>query len=192
MSVIRKLSLIIVGVCMMWPFSNARAAENAPAKNVYGFSFPALQAGKTIALADYKGKVLLVVNTASKCGFTGQYKGLQKLYDAYKDDGLVVIGVPSNDFGSQEPGTESEIAAFCETNYGVNFPLTAKQVVSGDAAHPFYAFARDELGFFGAPKWNFHKYLIGRDGVLVDYFNSTTAPDASSLKEAVQAEILKK
>ncbi len=186
-----RLFTLLSGVLLMFSlFHNAHAAE--PAADVYSFSFPALQAGKTVNLADYKGKVMLVVNTASQCGFTGQYKALQKLYDAYKDDGLVIIGVPSNDFGAQEPGSEAEIAKFCEANYGVTFPMTAKQVVSGDGAHPFYQQAADQLGFLSAPKWNFHKYLIGRDGLLKDYYHSTTAPDSSSLKEALQAELLKK
>lgn len=177
----------------MWPFTSAASEVSASKalESVYGYSFPALSAGKTIALSDYKGSVILVVNTASQCGFTGQYKGLQKLYDTYKDDGLVIIGVPSNDFGGQEPGSSEEIAAFCEANYGVSFPMAAKQIVSGDDAHPFYVHAREKVGFLGAPKWNFHKYLISRNGEVVDYFNSTTAPDASSLRDAITAEIEK-
>ena len=137
-------------------------------------------------LSAYTGKVLLIVNTASQCGFTPQYDGLEKLYQEYKEKGLVVIGVPSNDFGGQEPGSSEEIAQFCKLNFGVSFPMASKEVVSGEKAHPFYIWAKEELGFGTAPKWNFHKYLVGRDGALVDYFNSTTAPDAERLKNAVE------
>ncbi|MFZ4541327.1 MAG: glutathione peroxidase [Rickettsiales bacterium] len=137
-------------------------------------------------LKNFQGKVLLIVNTASQCGFTSQYEGLQKLYDQYKDKGLVVIGVPSNDFGEQEPGDDKEIAHFCKLNFGVTFPMASKKVVSGDAAHPFYRWAKAELGFGTAPKWNFHKYLVNRKGELVDYFNSTTSPQSTRLVEAVE------
>jgi glutathione peroxidase len=108
------------------------------------------------------------------------------LYETYREQGLVVIGVPSNDFGHQEPGSAEEIASFCKLNYGVTFPVTAKEVVSGDTAHPFYRWAKETLGFGTAPKWNFHKYLINRDGKLVDYFHSTTTPASSRLIEAIE------
>lgn len=172
----------------MWPFSGN---AGAPSHTVYEYSFPPLTGNTPINLSDYKGKVLLIVNTASKCGFTGQYKGLEKLYTDYKGEGLVIIGIPSNDFGGQEPGSEKEIAQFCEMNYGVSFPMAAKQVVSGDDAHPFYYFARETLGYLAAPKWNFHKYLIGRDGILVDHFHSTTAPDSERLVNAVKEQLAK-
>lgn len=137
---------------------------NATMVNAYSFSFHALQGNDELPLADYKGKVLLIVNTASQCGFTPQYEGLEKLYQTYKDRGLVIVGVPSNDFGSQEPGSSEQIAHFCKLNYGVSFPMASKEIVSGDLAHPFYRWARREKGFIGAPKWNFHKYLINRQG----------------------------
>lgn len=172
----------------MWPFSGG-AGE--PARSVYKYSFPSLSGGDEVKLADHKGKVLLIVNTASKCGFTGQYDGLEKLYQAYKDQGLVVIGVPSNDFGGQEPGSEKDIAQFCRLNYGVSFPMTAKQIVSGDDAHPFYYFARETLGYLASPKWNFHKYVIARDGKLVDHFHSTTAPDSERLVSVIKEELAK-
>ena len=184
----RVFLTILLGVFAMWPFSQASALQ---AHSVYEYSFPALVGDGEVKLADYKGKVLLIVNTASKCGFTGQYEGLQKLYDSYKDQGLVVIGVPSNDFGAQEPGSEKEIAGFCQKNYGVTFPMTAKQIVTGDDAHPFYYFARESLGYLAAPKWNFHKYLIGRDGMLVDYYHSTTAPDSERLVGAITEQLAK-
>jgi glutathione peroxidase len=154
-------------------------------KTVYGFSFKTLMDHEVVSLSEFKGKVILIVNTASHCGFTGQYEGLEKLYAAYKDKGLVIIGVPSNDFGKQEPGTESQIADFCKINYGVTFPMMSKEAVSGNNAHPFYRWARKQLGFGTAPKWNFHKYLINRRGELVDYFNSTTTPESQSIKQGI-------
>lgn len=153
--------------------------------SAYDFSFESLD-GRPLPLSAYKGKVLLVVNTASKCGFTPQYEGLEKLYEDYKDKGLVIIGVPSNDFGEQEPGDAKAIQSFCKLNYGVSFPMTAKQVVVGDEAHPFYLWIRKALGFGSAPKWNFHKYLIDTQGQPVDFFLSTTTPDAKKLKTAIE------
>jgi glutathione peroxidase len=160
--------------------------------NAYDFSFHTLVGHNPLLLSSFKGKVLLIVNTASKCGFTEQYAGLEKLYKQYKDKGLVILGVPSNDFGSQEPGTSEEIATFCHVNYGVSFPMTEKETVSGQNAHPFYLWARKKLGFGTAPKWNFHKYLINRDGELINYFYSTTSPDATRLIKAVENELKEK
>ena len=160
---------------------NAHAKESA-----LKFSFKALTSKDPINLSDFKGKAILVVNTASKCGFTVQYKGLEEFYQKYKEKGLVVIGVPSNDFGSQEPGSHEEIAKFCEFNYGVSFPITAKYGVKGEDAHPFYKWAKNQLGFGTAPKWNFHKYLIDRNGNLVDYFHSATEPNSSRIIKAVE------
>jgi len=165
--------------------ANAIADDNKP-KNAYDFSFHTLTGDKPLPLSAYKGKVLLIVNTASKCGFTPQYAALEKLYEKYKDRGLVIIGVPSNDFGGQEPGTDQDIANFCQVNFGVTFPMAAKEVVSGKNADPFYLWARKELGFGTAPKWNFHKYLINRKGELVDYFYSTTSPDATRFINALE------
>ena len=156
------------------------------AGSAYDYSFRTLVGENPLPLSDYAGKVILVVNTASQCGFTPQYEGLEALYNRFKDQGLVIIGVPSNDFGAQEPGTGAEIAKFCKLNYGVTFPMAAKEVVTGDEAHPFYQWARQTLGFGTGPKWNFHKYLIDRQGRLIDYFNSTTAPDADRLVTAVE------
>lgn len=167
-------------------------ADAADAKTAYDFSFKTLSGEQPMPLDDYKGKVLLVVNTASHCGFTKQYEGLEKLYQENKEKGFVVIGVPANDFGGQEPGSNEEIASFCKKNYGVSFPMTSKEVVSGDAAHPFYKWAKAELGFGTAPKWNFHKYLVNRQGKVIDHFNSTTSPEASNLKRAIEAALAEK
>ncbi|MEM6811011.1 MAG: glutathione peroxidase [Pseudomonadota bacterium] len=158
-------------------------------KNAKQFSFDHLTSEDVIDLSNYKDDVLLIVNTASKCGFTGQYEGLEKLYQKYQDKGLVVIGVPSNDFGSQEPGSNEEIADFCKFNYGVTFPMTSKYSVKGDNAHPFYQWAKSQLGFGSSPKWNFHKYLVSRDGELVRFFLPTTKPNSRSLIEAIEKEL---
>ena len=172
------------GATLVVPF--ASHAEGKPSdKTAYDFSFESLDGG-LMPLSAYKGKVLLVVNTASKCGFTPQYKGLEALYTQYKNKGLMIIGVPSNDFGQQELGTRTEIRQFCLLNYGVTFPMTDKQVVSGNNAHPFYQWAYSVLGFGSAPKWNFHKILIDTHGNAVDYFSSITPPDSDKLKAAIE------
>jgi glutathione peroxidase len=152
--------------------------------NAYDFSFETLQ-GKPYALKDLTGRPMVVVNTASKCGFTPQYKGLEALWRDHREQGLVVIGVPSNDFGAQEPGTHAEIASFCELNYGVDFPMMGKVHVKGPQAHPFFKWAASQGGFGASPKWNFFKYLIGKDGQLADWFSSITSPDSGKLKSAV-------
>lgn len=151
----------------------------------HDFQFTAIE-GQPLPGSSFAGKAVLVVNTASFCGYTKQYAGLQALYDQYKDQGLVVLGVPSNDFGAQEPGKETEIKEFCETNFAINFPMTTKQKVKGADAHPFYQWAAGQVGMLGSPKWNFHKYLITPDGALKDWFSTTTAPDAAKLVKAVE------
>jgi glutathione peroxidase len=152
--------------------------------SAYDFSFKTLQ-GKPFALKDLAGQPFVVVNTASKCGFTPQYKALEDLWRAHKAQGLVVIGVPSNDFGNQEPGTPDEIASFCELNYGVDFPIMGKEHVKGPQAHPFFKWAAENGGFLSRPKWNFFKYLVGKDGRLTDWFSSITSPDSPKFKSAV-------
>jgi glutathione peroxidase len=152
------------------------------------FSLPAL-AGGTLNLADYAGRPILLANTASRCGFTPHYAGLQRMWSGYRNRGLVVIGVPSNDFGRQEPGGEAEIGAFCYENYGVSFPMAAKLHVSGREAHPLFRFLGDQGGALARPRWNFYKYLIGPDGRLVAWFSSLTRPDSSRVKAAVEREL---
>ena len=139
--------------------------------------------GKPQPLAVYRGKVALVVNTASECGFTPQYAGLEKLYEQYRDRGLVVLGFPSNDFGAQEPGTAEQIAGFCQKNYGVTFPMFEKVSTKGGGASPVYELVTAR---HGAPKWNFHKYLVGKDGQVKQAFPSNVAPDSPELRQAVE------
>jgi glutathione peroxidase len=180
----------LLGLAAICGAALAAGAEDMSSKTAWDFSFTSID-GKPMPLADFRGKVLLVVNTASFCGFTKQYEALQALHAKYEGRGFAVIGVPSNDFGGQEPKAAGEIKEFCEGMFGVTFPLTDKNAVLGEGAHPFYKWAREELGWLNAPKWNFHKYLVGRDGKLVTSFYSQTAPDADRLVKAVEAEIAK-
>ena len=157
-------------------------------KTLYDFTLTGLD-GKPMPLDQFKGKVVLLVNTASECGFTGQYEGLEALWEANKDKGLVIIGVPSNDFGGQEPGSAIEIGAFCQRNYGVTFPLTEKYVVKGVNAVPLYQWATEQAGKLGAPKWNFHKFLFGRNGEFIDWFAAATKPTGPKITKAVAAAL---
>lgn len=167
----------------------AGAAETRAA-SAWEHSFEAIDGGK-LDLAKYKDKVLLVVNTASFCGFTAQYSGLQKLWETYEEKGLVVIGVPSNDFGEQEPKAEGEIKSFCEGAFGVTFPLTAKYHVKGAEAHPFYKWVVAVLGPGSAPRWNFNKVLVGRNGQPVATYGSSVTPSSPQLIGAIETALQK-
>ncbi len=154
--------------------------------NAHSFVLPSIDGGD-LDFASFDGKAVLVVNTASMCGFTPQYEGLQALYDANKDKGLVVVGIPSQDFGGQEYDSAAETKTFCEMNFGINFPMTTKQVVKGDDAHPFYQWASAQLGDDAVPKWNFHKILIAPDGHAVKAYGSKVTPDDAGLAADIQA-----
>jgi glutathione peroxidase len=152
----------------------------------YDVAFPKLGGGE-INLAEFKGKPVLVVNVASACGLTPQYRDLEALWKAKREAGLIVLGVPCNDFGAQEPGSDSEIAAFCDTQYKVTFPLTGKvEILSKDRRHPFYAWVVDQIGEENLPRWNFHKYLIGRDGILAASIGSKEPPLGVNVLGAVE------
>jgi glutathione peroxidase len=188
-----KIGAKFAAAAVLAAFMAAAAAVRAkepPMTTAWDFTFTSID-GKPMPLSDFRGRVLLVVNTASFCGFTKQYEALQALNAKYEAQGFAVIGVPSNDFGGQEPKEAGEIKEFCEGMFGVTFPLTDKNAVTGEGAHPFYKWARDELGWLNAPKWNFHKYLVGRDGRLATSFFSMTTPDSEKLVRAVEAEIAK-
>jgi glutathione peroxidase len=172
-----KRLLLLSGCVAFATFASGAVAEECPP--LLRHTFSSLQDGKPVPLCQYAGKVVLVVNTASYCGFTSQYDGLEKLYDRLKDKGFVVIGFPSNDFGSQEPGSDKEIADFCRLTYGVQFPMVSKTVVKGRNANPFYLKLAEVTG--SRPKWNFHKYLINRDATQVVAFSSLTKPDDRDL-----------
>jgi glutathione peroxidase len=156
--------------------------------NAYDFDFKALD-GSALPLTTFKDKVVLVVNVASKCGLTPQYDGLEKLYSELKGDGFVVLGVPSNQFAGQEPGTSEEIQEFCSTTYGIDFPMTEKVDVKGPDAHPFYKWAVSEVGEPAEPVWNFHKLLVGKDGSLINVFGPRTTPDDPELVAAIKAAL---
>ncbi len=156
--------------------------------NAHDFSFTAIEGGP-LKLKDFSGKAVLLVNTASACGLTPQFKGLQALWAAKRDAGLIVLGVPSNDFGAQEPLTEEKVVEFCEVRYGVDFPLTTKTHVVGTDAHPLYKWIAGTLGEAAAPRWNFHKYLIGKDGALLGTFGSRTEPDDAAMGDAINAAL---
>ena len=154
----------------------------------HDFTFRALGGGE-LPLSRFAGKPILLVNTASECGYTPQYVGLQALWVRYRDRGLVVLGVPSNDFGEQEPGTEAAIAAFCTTTYQVDFPLTAKERVIGGDAHPLYRWIVESVGEAAAPEWNFHKYLIDAGGELAELWPSKIEPGDPALIGAIESEL---
>lgn len=157
-----------------------------PMTTAHDFTFAKLDEPGEIKLDEYAGKAVLVVNVASACGFTSQYRDLEALYEAKAPKGLIVVGVPCNDFGQQEPGNPREIREFCDTSYHVTFPMTDKvEIVAGARRHPFYQWIAGELGESALPRWNFHKYLIGKHGELVGAFGPKTAPLAPDMLEAI-------
>ncbi|GBQ68100.1 glutathione peroxidase [Ameyamaea chiangmaiensis NBRC 103196] len=155
----------------------------------YDFALPGLD-GVPIELSKLKGKAVLVVNTASKCGFTPQYEGLQALWARHRANGLVVVGVPSDDFGHQEPGDSVQIGQFCARNYGVSFPMAAKSDVTGPHTIPLFRWLAANGGFLSRPRWNFYKYIIGRDGSLRTWFTSITSPDSERFQTAIERVVL--
>ncbi len=164
-------------------------AQSAPKANTaYDFTMTRID-GKPMPFQQYKGKVLLVVNTASFCGFTPQYEGLQKIQTTYAPKGFTVIGIPSGDFMGQEYDDNAKIKEFCESKFGINFPLTEKSVVKGAQAAPFYRWAKATLPAENEPKWNFHKFLVGKDGKLIAGYNSKVTPDSPEMKRAIEAAL---
>ena len=181
MPIINKKILILI---LMFPFFSVNAKANYK-DLAYNFSFKDIN-NQEYSLQQHKGKVLLIVNVASQCGFTKQYADLQKLHEEYKNEGLVLIGVPSNDFGNQEPGSNSEIKSFCETNFGITFPIMGKTLVLGKDQHPFYKWVADNYGKSGIPKWNFYKILINKDGKIEEVYNSLTNPKSSKIVKKIK------
>ena len=166
----------------------APAAAETPRGSAHDFSFDSIE-GSDMPLAQFAGKTVLIVNTASFCGFTHQYADLQTVWETYRDRGLVVLGVPSNDFGAQESGKAAEIKEFCEVNFNVDFPLADKVKVRGAGAHPFYRWARAELGDAASPRWNFHKYLVAPDGRLVAWFPSSANPTSDKVRASIERHL---
>ena len=175
------LTAIFLGVVAML------TPESCNASPFYDISTQTID-GSPVTLSEYKGKVVLIVNVASKCGYTSQYEGLQKLYDARKGEGFVVLGVPSNDFGSQEPGTEAEIKHFCQSTYGANFPMLSKLPVVGPAKHPLYQYLTQSTGGQEV-RWNFEKFLVDQTGKVVARFPSSTSPASSEIATALDAAL---
>ena len=168
-----KQKAIIYIIIIMFSFFNKTMSNNT--ETFFDLNVNSIN-GDALNLSKLKGKTILLVNVASNCGFTKQYDDLQNLYDSYKSKGLVVIGMPSNQFGGQEPGSESEIKKFCETNFNITFQMTSKYDVKGDNAHPIYIWAKETFGKSTVPKWNFHKILINKEGKVEDTFASFTNP----------------
>jgi glutathione peroxidase len=166
----------------------ARAQANMSKISAYAFSFPGLS-GADIRLAEFAGRPMLIVNTASLCGYTPQYAGLQDLWTEFRDRGLVIIGVPSNDFGGQEPGGAKEIAETAQHHYGVTFPIAGKVAVKGPNAHPFYKWAA-EARPKEVPRWNFHKYLVGREGYISEAFAESVEPTDTRVKTAIARALM--
>ena len=154
-------------------------------KLAYDFSFNDID-GTELKLSEYKGKIIIIVNVASKCGFTNQYEDLQKIWEKYQSKGIVILGVPSNDFGSQEPGNNTEIKIFCEAKFGISFPMTEKVNVKGTKTHPFYLWAFKNHGKSAVPKWNFHKIIIDRNGKISDTFTSITNPSSRKFIKSIE------
>ena len=152
---------------------------------VYDFNFNDLD-GSPLYLSEYKNKVIVVVNVASQCGFTSQYEDMQKVWEKYQAKGVIILGVPSNDFGSQEPGSNKEIKNFCEAKFGITFPMTEKVSVKGENAHPFYLWARENHGKSAIPQWNFHKIIIGKNGKVINTFASITNPSSKKFIKVLE------
>ena len=184
----RRTVLGLLGLAALAPIARPATARTKTGMTAHNFDFQTID-GKPLPLKQFSGKAVLLVNTASQCGFTPQYTDLQKLWSDYRGKGLVVLGVPSNDFGGQEPGSAEQIQEFCEVNFSVDFPLTEKQTVIGAKAHPFYRWIAAELGEDALPKWNFHKYLIAPDGSIAEVFPSKVKPTDPKVIQAVEAAL---
>jgi len=176
--------IITLCIIMLSFFANGNAQYDQLA---IAFTFKGI-AGNTIDFNEYKGKVIVVVNVASRCGFTNQYKDLQKIWTNYKEKGLVIIGVPSDNF-RQEPGSNKEIKDFCETTFGIDFPITEKLDVIGKNTHPFFLWAKQNYGSSAVPKWNFHKIIVGKNGKILDTFASVTNPSSNQFISVIEKEL---
>lgn len=179
------MSAFLSGLTFL-PGSGGALEASERSATAYKFRFE-LTDGTSLPLSNFRGKTILIVNTATACGFSNQFSGLQDLHERFKDRGLVVLGIPSNDFGGQEPRKNGEIAGYCQAKYGANFLLTAKTSVKGKSAHPFYKWAVAELGILARPYWNFHKYLIGPSGTLEAWFSSPTKPTSDRVISRIES-----
>ena len=175
-----KLFLLLIMISLLGNKVNANYDKLA-----YDFKFKDLD-GSALNLSEYKGKVVVVINVASQCGFTNQYEDMQNVWEQYQSRGIVMLGVPSNDFGKQEPGSNEDIKNFCEAKFGISFPMTEKVSVKGADAHPFYIWAEKNYGKSAVPKWNFHKIIINKEGKIEKTFSSMTNPSSKKFIEVIE------
>jgi glutathione peroxidase len=178
----KKYKIFII-VVMIFFFGNNINADYK--KLAYDFKFKDLD-GSILSLSEYKNKIMIIINVASKCGFTNQYEDMQIVWEKYQKNNVIVLGVPSNDFGNQEPGTNEEIKNFCEAKFGISFPMTEKVSVKGSEAHPFYKWARENYGKAAIPKWNFHKIIIDKNGKIAETFSSITKPSSKNFTKVLE------
>jgi len=178
---LKQIKVIILLVMISF-FGNKVTANYE--KFSYDFQFRDLD-GSPLSLSEHKGKIIIAVNVASQCGFTKQYEDMQNIWEKYHSKGVVMLGIPSNDFGKQEPGTSNEIKNFCDAKFGITFPMTEKVSVKGSKAHPFYIWARENYGKSAIPKWNFHKIIIGKNGKIAETFSSITNPSSKKFIEVL-------
>jgi len=178
-----KKNLSLIFIIMISLFGNKTSANYE--KLAYDFKFKDLD-GSDLNLSEFKNKVIIIVNVASQCGFTKQYEDMQRIWEQYQKKGIVIIGVPSNDFGNQEPGTNQDIKNFCQAKFGITFPMTEKVIIKGSEAHPFYLWAEKNHGKSAIPKWNFHKIIINKSGKIDQTFSSITNPSTNKFKTAIE------
>ena len=178
--------LFILLITIMFSFSDKALAKYE--KLIYDFEIESIT-GEKINFSTYKNKIILLVNVASQCGFTNQYEDMQKIWEKYQSKGVVIIGVPSNDFGQQEPGNNNDIKNFCEAKFGISFPMTEKVSVKGSDAHPFFKWAKQNHGSSAVPKWNFHKIIVDKEGKISDTFSSITNPSSKKFIKVLEGLI---
>jgi len=179
---LKKIKIILLLIMTFFIGNNVNADYD---KLAYDFQFKDLD-GSSLSLSQFKDKIIVVINVASQCGFTSQYDDMQKIWEKYQAKGIVILGVPSNDFGNQEPGSSQDIKTFCEAKFGISFPMTEKVKVKGDNAHPFYLWAEKNYGKSAVPKWNFHKIIINRNGKVAYTFSSITNPSSKKFIKALE------
>jgi glutathione peroxidase len=185
-----RLHLIAIYNRVILDIEGLHMTTNHPSASVCDFECVDTR-GDPFPLNQFAGQPFLIVNTASLCSFSSQFKGLENIWQRYKDKGLIVLGMPSNDFGRQEPGNSAEIVSLCTTKFGVTFPILAKSHIAGEKAHPLFQWIAQEGGFFARPRWNFYKYIIGRDGHLQEWFSSLTSPNTMRFNAAISKAIIK-
>jgi len=179
---LKKFRIFILSIMISVSGNNANADYE---KIAYDFNFKDLD-GSPLNLSEYRGKVIVAINVASQCGFTSQYEDMQQVWEKYRSKGIIILGIPSNDFGKQEPGSNEDIKNFCEAKFGISFPMTEKVSVKGSEAHPFYIWARENYGKSAIPKWNFHKIIIDKNGKIAETFSSITNPSSKKFIKTLE------